>query len=57
MIEPCCEYQSVLCIRLYVLVISRTRFIVNVNSIVCLKVKELLAPTRAISEVLSEEEI
>ena len=34
MIELCCEYLSVRCIWLYVLIMSRTRFRVNPHSIV-----------------------
>ena len=45
MIELCCEYLSVWCIWLYVLVMSRTRFRVNPHYS-CLNVKELLAQSR-----------
>ena len=40
------EYLSVWCIRLYVIIMSLTRFRVNPQSIVCLNVKELLARSR-----------
>ena len=46
MIELCCEYLSVRCIWLYVLIMSRTCFRANLHSIVCLNVKELLARSR-----------
>ena len=46
MIELCCEYLSVRCIWLYVIIMSRTSFRVNPHSIVCLNVKELLAWSR-----------
>ena len=46
MIELCCEYLSVRCIWLYVIIMSRTSFRVNPHSIVCLNVKELLARSR-----------
>ena len=46
MIELCCEYLSVRCIWLYVIIISRTSFRVNPHSIVCLNVKDLLAQSR-----------
>ena len=34
MIELCCEYLSVRCIRLYVIMMSRTSFTLNPHSIV-----------------------
>ena len=43
MTELCCEYLSVRCIWLYVIIMSRTSFRVNPHSIVYLNVKELLA--------------
>ena len=46
MIELCCEYLSVQCIWLYVVITSRTSFWVNLHSIVCLNVKKLLARSR-----------
>ena len=46
MIELCCEYLSVQCIWLYVVIMSRTSFWVNLHSIVCLNVKKLLARSR-----------
>ena len=46
MIELCCEYLSVRCIWLYVVIISRTSFRVNPHSIVRLNVKEPLARSR-----------
>ena len=46
MIELCCEYLSVQCIWLYVVIMSRMSFRVNSHSIVCLNVKELLARSR-----------
>ena len=42
MIELCCEYLSVWCIWLYVIIISCTSVRVNPHSIVCLNVKALL---------------
>ena len=44
MIELCCEYLSVWCIWLYVLIMSRTRSKSTLYS--CLNVKELLARNR-----------
>ena len=46
MIELCCEYLSVRCIGLYVIIMSRTSFRVNLHSIVFLNVKELLVRLR-----------
>ena len=46
MIELCCEYLSVWCIWLYVIIVSHTSFRVNLHSIVCLNVKELLAQSQ-----------
>ena len=46
MIELCCEYLSVRCIWLYVIIMSHTSFRVNPHSIVCLSVKELLVRSR-----------
>ena len=43
MIELCCEYLSVRCIWLYIIIMSHTSFRVNTHSIVCLNFKELLA--------------
>ena len=40
--ELCCEYSSVRCIWLHVIIMSRTSFRVNLHSVVCLNVKELL---------------
>ena len=45
MIDLYCEYLSVRCILLYV-IMSRTSFGVNLQYIVCLNVKELLARSR-----------
>ena len=42
----CCEYLSVRCIWLYVIIMSRMNFRVNPHSIVCLNVKELHAWSR-----------
>ena len=42
MIELCCEYLSVWCIWLYVIIISCMSVRVNPHSIVCLNVKALL---------------
>ena len=46
MIELCYEYLSVRCIWLYVIIMSRTSFRVNLKSTVCLNVKEFLAWSR-----------
>ena len=46
MIELCCEYLSIQCIWLHIISMSCTRFRVNVDSIACLNVKELLARGR-----------
>ena len=46
MIELCCEYLSVRCIWLYVIIMSRTSFRVNLKSTVFLNVKEFLARSR-----------
>ena len=46
MIELCCEYLSVLCIWLYVIIMLRTSFRVNPHFLHCLNVKELLAQNR-----------
>ena len=43
MIRLCCEYLSVWCNLLYLIIVSRTRFRLNPYSIVCLNVKELFA--------------
>ena len=43
MIDMRCEYLSVRCIWLYVIITSRTDFRVNLYSIVAMNVKELLA--------------
>ena len=43
MIELHCGYLSVLCIWVYVIIMSRTSFRVNPHSIVYLNVKELFA--------------
>ena len=40
MIEVCCEYLSVRCIWMYVIITPRTSFRVNLNSLVCLNFKE-----------------
>ena len=45
MTDLCCDYLSVRCIWLYV-IMSRTSFRVNLQDIVCLNVKELLAWSR-----------
>ena len=42
----CCEYLSVRCTLLYVIIMSRRSFRVNLHSIVCLKIKELFARSR-----------
>ena len=46
MTELCCEYLSVRCIWLPVIIMSRTSLRVNPHSIVCLNAKELLARSR-----------
>ena len=46
MIELCCEYLSARCIWLYVIIMSRRSFRVNLHSVVCLNVKEDLARSR-----------
>ena len=45
-IELCCEHLSVRCIWLYVIVMSRMSLRLNLHSIVCLNVKELLARSK-----------
>ena len=58
MIEPCCEYLSVPCVLLYVIIISHTRFRVNPHCIVCLNDEEILAPSSCyISSLSSRNEI
>ena len=54
MIDTCCEYSSVRCIWLYVIIMSRTRFRVNLLSIVCPNFKELLARSRCHTWSLSD---
>ena len=54
MIELCCEFLSVQCIWLYVIIMSRTSFRVNPHSIVCLNVKILLARSRRRIWILSD---
>ena len=51
MIELCCEYLSVWCIWLYVLVMSRTRFRVNPHSIVSWMSRNSLLKAGVKSEV------
>ena len=51
MIELCCEYLSVRCIRLYVLVMPCTHFRVNPYSIVTLMSRNSLLEVGAKSEV------
>ena len=46
MIQLCCVYLSVRYIWLYVVIMSRTSFRVNLDSIVCLNVKDFLSPSR-----------
>ena len=46
MIELCCDYLSVRCIWLHIIIMTRTSFRVDLHSIVCLNVKELLAQSR-----------
>ena len=46
MTELCCEYLSMWCIWLYVIIMSPTRFRMNPHSIACLNAKELLARSR-----------
>ena len=46
MTELCCGYLSVWCIWLDVIIMSRTSFRVNLNSIVWLNIKKLLARIR-----------
>ena len=52
MIELCCEYLSVRCIWLYVLIMSRTHFSVNPHSIFPWMSRNTLLETGAISEVI-----
>ena len=54
MIELCHEYFSVRCIWLYVAIMSHTSFRVNLYSIVCLIVKELLVRSRRHIQSLSD---
>ena len=54
MIELCCEYLSVRCIWLYVIIMSRTSFKVNPHTIIFLNVKELLARSRCYIWSLSD---
>ena len=51
MIELCCEYLSVRFIWLYVINMSRTRFSVNLHSIVAWLLRNSSLETGAISEV------
>ena len=46
MIELYCEYLSVRYIWLYVIIMSRTRFRVNLHSYICLNLNKLLAQNR-----------
>ena len=46
MIGLCCQYLSVRCIWLYIIIMSRRSFRVNLHSVVCLNVKELLSWSR-----------
>ena len=46
MIELCCEYFSVHCIWLYVIIMSYTSFWVSLLYIVCLNIKDFLARSR-----------
>ena len=46
MIELCCEYFSVHCIWLYVIIMSCTSFWVSLLSIVCLNIKDFFARSR-----------
>ena len=54
MIELCCEFLSVRCILLYVIILSCTSLRVNPHSIVCLNTKELPAWSRCHTCSLSE---
>ena len=45
-IELCCEYLSVLCFWLHVIIMSRTSFRMNLRSMVCMNIKETLARSR-----------
>ena len=54
MIELCCEYLSVLCIWLYVIIMSRTSFRVNPHFLLCLNVKERFAQNRRLIWSLSD---
>ena len=54
LIGLCCEYLSVRCIWLYVIIMSHRRFRVNPYSIVCLNVKELLFWSRSYIWSLSD---
>ena len=51
MIKLCCEYLSVRCIWLFVIIMSRTRFRVNLHSIVAWMSRNSFLETGAISEV------
>ena len=46
MIEQCCKYLSLLCIFMYLFIMSRASFRVNPQSIVCLNVKDILVRSR-----------
>ena len=51
LIELCCKYLSVRCIWLYVLIMSRTYFRVNLQSIVAWMSRKTLLKSGAISEI------
>ena len=55
MIELCYEYLSVQCIWLYVIIMSRMCFRMNLHSIVAWMLKNSLVETGAISDILSKE--
>ena len=46
MIELCCEYLSLRCNWLHVIIMSRMSFRVNLHPMICLNVKERLAQSR-----------
>ena len=54
MIELCSEYLLVRCIWLYVIIMSRASFRVNLHAIVCRNVKKHLAQSRRYIWILSD---
>ena len=57
MIELCCEYLSVPCIWLHVIIMPHTSVRINLNYIICLNVKEILAWSRCHSWSLSDSNV